>query len=55
MLRQNIFQRGTVINDDIFGSKKGLGQMATIFSTEDHDLVMVTLEFDITFMDENFL
>ena len=54
VLDQDLFQRCTVVDDDIIFGKKGLGKMPAVFATEDHYLVKVSMELDVGPVDQFF-
>lgn len=53
MLCKDLFQGGTVIDDDVVFTQMGLGEMPAVFTAIDHDLITVTMEFDFRFVNQH--
>lgn len=49
---QDLFQGGTVVDDDIVITEIGSGKMATVGAAVYQDLIAVTLEFNLRFVHE---
>jgi hypothetical protein len=50
MLGKGLFERMTVIYDDVVRTKAGLCKMPSVFTAEDHDLVTAPMEFNVGFV-----